>query len=174
MQFTFFPYFPSSNFDLKIGRMHLFNFWKYKNTYIKDVAIKKILEKICKMYRSSDLVLAKNLTVCIWDGDYTFKKLSVDEMDVIHKYALSLLFCSVVKNSEQGCCSSEHFHFIGLEFDRNVESHLNYKAGSLFDYRKIILDINDKKFVTPEYVEVPNYHNYDEQLFESLIIAVSA
>lgn len=169
MQFTFFPYFPSSNFDQKIGRIHLFNFWKYKNTYIKDAAIRRILEKICKMYRNSELERAKNLTVCIWDGDYTFKKLSVDEMDLIHKYALSLLFCSVVKNSEQGCCSSEHFHFIGLEFDYNVESHINYSAGSFFGYSKIIWDMNVKKFVAPEYVEVPSYYTYDEQLFESLI-----
>ncbi len=174
MQFTFFPYFPSSNFDLEIGRIHLFNFWKYKDKYIEDDAIKVILEKICTMYRKSDLELANNLTVCIWDGDYTFKKLTIEEIDVIHKYALSLLFCSVVKNSEQGCCSSEHFHFKGLEFDYNVESHINYSAGSFFGYSKYVGDMNVKKFVAPEYVEVPIYYNYDEQLFESLIKLINS
>jgi Apea-like HEPN len=168
MQFTFFPYFPSCDFDLKIGRVHLFNFWKYKDNYIGDDAAKAILEKICRMYRKPDLELADNLTVCIWDGDYTFGKLGADEMELIRKYALSLLFCSVVKNSERGSCSSEHFDFRGLEFDY-TERHINYSAGSFFRYSKTIWEMEEKKFVAPEYVETPSIYRYDKELLEALV-----
>lgn len=169
MQFTFFPYFPSLNFDLKIGRIHLFNFWQFKDTYIADSDIKVTLEKICGMYVNNNLKRAENLTVCVFDNDYSFGELSQDQVKDISKYALSLMFCSVTQNH----CSSENFVFFHQSFGHSG-TRVNYTSGSFVSVEHIMNNIFTKKFVAPEYVHNPFNYDYDDQLFEALIKAIDS
>ena len=171
MQFTFFPYFPSRDADIKVGRVHLFNFWKYKDVYIKDDGIKVVLEKICEMYLKPNLERANNLTVCVLDNDYSFEELSDDNVNYINKCALSLMFCSIAKNHEWGACTSENFVFFRQNFAR-TDNHINYTAGSFVRVENIMNDISRKKFVAPEYIQIPFSYSYDNKLIEALIKAI--
>jgi hypothetical protein len=65
-QFSFLPYFPADDLDLKVNRLHLFNFWNHKNTYIPDADVKQRLERICSFYVDTSLERLDEFTIAVY------------------------------------------------------------------------------------------------------------
>src|SRR3989442_8084268 len=108
-QFSFLPYFPSNDLDLKVNRLHLFNFWNHKDAYIPDADVKRQMERICSLYVDSNLGRLKEFTIAVIDGNYAFDPIAKDQGLDSERYSSALSFCSIILNEENNASSSDNY-----------------------------------------------------------------
>jgi hypothetical protein len=172
-QFSFLPYFPSDDIDLKVNRLHLFNFWNHKDTYIPDADVKQYLERICSMYVDSKLDRLKELTVAVIDDNYALNPTTEEQLLDTERYANALSFCSIVTNEDNNISSSDNYVMFHQPFQINEES-IAYATGSY-----LRLDnwqpLDTTKLVKPSYIQKPILrYQFDELLFKAFANMIDA
>ena len=160
--FGYFPYFPSDNADIKVNRLHLFNFWKYKDQYISSPEIRDRIQKFCELYVYSQQRILQTMTIAVIDDTYDFAPLTEPQMADVGKYASAMLLCSVGKNSDNcgnfhSCCISEQFNNYFQEFDLTTDL-MTYSSGSYVRHTNMAAQIHKTKFVRPEYIDSVSSH----------------
>lgn len=176
--FAYFPYFPSDRADIKVNRLHLFNFWQFKDQYIPNPQIRERMRQFCELYVDTSQNVLQTMTIAVIDENYEFAVLTDDQMDDIRKYASGILLTSLGKNSDDcgnfhSCCVSEHFLYFFQEFDLAL-SYMTYTSGSYVRTKNMASDINKTRFVRPDYVSGTLMHFYDKRLYQAFANAVDA
>jgi hypothetical protein len=172
-QFSFLPYFPSDDLDLKINRLHLFNFRNHKDDYIPDDAVKQQMERICSLYVDSNLDQLKEFTIAVIDGNYAFVRITKDQGIDSEKFASALSFCSIILNEDNNASSSDNYVIFHQPFQLNEKS-IAYATGS---YLRIDnwQPLDTTKLIKPSYIQRPilRYH-FDELLFQAFANMIDA
>lgn len=171
--FSAFPYFPTMNVDFSINRLHVFNLWQLKDKYIEDSLVKQKVEQFCALYVDSNLETVSTLALAVFDGNYDFRPMSDEEIRDLQRYALALLFCSVIRNEQNSVCVSEQFNLFHQSFDPTQDS-IAYSTGS---YYRVLnwQSLGQTKLVRPEYVPTETLlYRFDEKLFGALCNMIDA
>ncbi len=174
-QFSYLPYFPSPNSktnDLKVGRIHLFNFASLKDKYIEDVQVKNRVQQLCEMYVDGTGKPSNQVTIAVIDGNYSFSPLSEEQINDLQNYIVALLFCSIVNNKQGAAWASEHFKLFHQNFDL-TSNLIAYEAGSYIKLKHMV-EIADKKFFLPDFITNGFFYNFDEKLFAALANLIDA
>jgi hypothetical protein len=176
-QITFLPYFPKTNFNVTVNRLHLFNWWAYGDSYISDESLRERVSKIISIYVDKSLDPLKSPTVAILDGNYSFSALSGEQMRDLDRYVLSLLFCSLTQNSEMAAgfhsiCTSENFSLFHQNFNLSDE-FIGYTTGSYFRVNNVN-SLDGARLVKPDFIPDVLIYGYDSTLYEALCKAVDA
>ncbi len=162
-QFSAFPYFPANSIDLRLNRLHLFNFWEFKDAYIPDAKLKAMIEKLASLYVDTNRDRLHSLTISIIDDDYSFEQLPKEQIADLQRYASALMYCSLIKNSHWTTCVPEHFTLIHQNFKLD-EDAIAYRTGS---YHTVTnwQPFERTRLIRPDYIEpaVLNYR-YDPKL----------
>src|SRR5262245_40468450 len=87
-QLSYLQYFTTADIDTRIGRLHLFNFWRFKDTYITDERLRDKIEEICNLYCDIDLSPLSETGLTRLDGiaiaekvnNYSFAPLSPQQV----------------------------------------------------------------------------------------------
>lgn len=173
-QFSYLPFFPTprgKEFDAKVGKVHLFNFWKFKDSYINDLAVRRKMESLCEMYVDEQGKPCHSMTIAVIDNNYSFSPLSEDQLKELRKYVLSLLFCSIVKNEQNAAWASEHFNLYHQNFDL-AQNWISYETGSYVRLTQTI-EIAKGRIFQPECIANGSWsYGYDERLFPALANAI--
>jgi hypothetical protein len=184
-QFSYLPYFPVDNIDVKVGRLHLFNFWRCKDTYIPDQRLKDRIEQMCNLYFEVDfnpesetgLKRLNSITLAVIDDNYSFTPLSDELLADLRNYTLALSFSSLVKNSREGAnyhsnCISEHFTTFhqNLDFD---STGISYSSGSYIHINQIA-EVNRTRFIKPQFVPGNVLYSFAANIFTALASMIAA
>jgi hypothetical protein len=172
-QFSYFPYFPSKDFEAKISRLHLFNFWHFKDQYIPDPSVRGKMEQICSLYVDSNLERIDEPTIAVIDDNYSFAYLTEEQIKDIQRYALALLFCSITENDKHRAYTSEHFQLYRQNFSL-TEDNIAYKTGS---YSRVTVweSFDDAKLLRPSYVQTNAFqYRFDDKLFMAFANMIDA
>jgi hypothetical protein len=89
-QFAFFPYFPKDDIDLKINRVHLFNFAKFGESYIPNSDKRKRIDEYASLYVDSAHKRVGNLTIAVIDENYEFGHLTDEQVKDLFRYSVTL------------------------------------------------------------------------------------
>lgn len=177
-QVSFLPYFPTperlpEGADIKINRVHLFNFWNYKDRYIPDLAIRAKMEKLFSMYVDDNLESCKSVTVAVIDGNYDFTQAGDLQIIDLQRYALALLFCCIAQNNPRMGWVSEHFTLIHQNFVLS-EDFVGYQVGSYKRYIEYGIELERKRFIKSDYIIDAERFIYDEELFQAFANMIDA
>ena len=133
-QFFYLPFFPNplnkcTVIDRTVNRLHLFNFWNYKDKYIPDLSVRSAIENYCKMYVDETGNQLEQVTIAVLNGNYECTPYSKSDIDSLMKYALALMFCTVSVNDDNGAWAGENFNIYHQDFDLETD-WIHYKVGS--------------------------------------------
>ncbi|HKQ73221.1 MAG TPA: hypothetical protein VJ810_05795 [Blastocatellia bacterium] len=174
-QFAYFPYFPSPNIkivDVKVNRIHIFNFAELKDKYINDLRIRNRIQQLCSMYVDSNGEPSNQIAIAVIDDNYSFNVLSNEQIEDLHNYAMALLFCSLVNNKQNGAWASEHFKLYHQNFDLTSDM-ITYETGSYIKLAHTVR-VSEKKFHSPDYVFDSIFYSFDKKLFAALANLIDA
>jgi hypothetical protein len=175
-QFSYIPYFPTSQsnqVDIKVNRVHFFNFWAFKDKYITNTDRREDIQKLCEMYIDNDGSPVNQMTIAVIDDNYEFLPLSSEQIDDLNRYARAMLFCTIINNRQHSVCCSENFKLFHQNFSANPE-HIAYETGSYYRIKNGWVSVQEKRFLRPENVPTNQIHFYDERLFQALANAIDA
>src|SRR5262249_5254788 len=168
-QFAFFPYFPTTTgrqIDMKVNRLHLFNFWRFGKEYIKDDALREKLEQIASMYVDSQLRPSQALTVAVIDDNYSLMESTDEQVKDLERYALAWMFCTLTRNQQQAAWASDNFTYYRQNFAIRAD-WLAYSSGSYVRITNTV-NITDKRFVRPDFIPSSTFFTFDEELLTGL------
>ena len=171
--FSAFPYFPTTNVDFTVNRLHVFNLWQFKDKYIADSPVRQKVEQFSALYVDSNLEKVPTLALAVFDGAYDFRAMSDEDVRDMRRYALALLFCSVIRNEQNSVCVSEQFNLFHQSFDPTQDS-IAYRTGSYYQVLNW-QSLGHTKLVRPEYVPAETLlYRFDERLFGALCNMIDA
>lgn len=171
--FSAFPYFPTPNIDFIVNRLHVFNLQQSKDKYIADSLVKQRVEQFCTLYVDSNLEKISTLALAVFDGNYDFRPMSDEDVRDMQRYALALLFCSVIRNEQNSVCVSEQFNLFHQKFDPTQDS-ISYSTGSYYQVLNW-QSLGHTKLVRPEYIPAETIpYRFDEKLFGALCNMIDA
>ena len=170
LQFSFLPYISLKD-DLKIGNVLLWPFYKKKDTYIKNLLIKKQLEKFLKQYVNNlkNREPLENIFILSYKSPNNFKPLTKKQLKEVSDVVTILCFSTIIRNTDYWAFSKDDFQLFHQEFapgsDRIVPS-----SGSFIKRTVGGLKIDEVLFITPFYISHSSgwYMNYDEEILRAL------
>lgn len=170
-QVSLLPYFPISNADFTVNRIHFFNLAAFKDKYIASNSLRKRIEQYCALYMDENLKPLSSPTLAVIDSDYSFGPVTDPLLLDVQRYALALLVCSI--GEEQERCISEQFTLFHQPFNL-TEDAIAYPTGSLY-HQTNWRSITTTHLVRPAYVpdEVINYR-WERILMEGLANMIDA
>ena len=164
-QFLFFPYFPVDDIDLRVNRVHLFNFWRHKDTYIPDSLVKDKIEKFCSLYVDNNLEVIRSLTIAVIDNNYSFTHLTDEQLNDLRRFASALLFASIINNQTNSVCVSEQFALVHQNFNL-TEDAIVFTTGSFYRVQNW-QSFEMTRLVRPAYVPSNTlFYRFDDKLLE--------
>jgi len=172
-QFSFLPYFPSTDFDMRVGRLHLLSFWKYKDAYIPDQTLREKLERICQLYVDTKLETLDELTIAVIDGNYSLTPPTDEQRRDIQRYADALNFCSVILNETNRAYTSDNFLLLHQNFTL-TEDAIVYTTGSYVRLQNW-QPFETAKLIKPSYIQDSIFrYRFDETLLQAFASTIDA
>lgn len=172
-QFSFFPHFPTDNVDVRINRLHLFNFWNLKDSYIMDSQVRQKLEKFCALHVNTDLEKLNSPAIAVIDNEYTFPMLSDEQLKDLQRYALALLFCSIMNNRVNSVSVSEQFALHHQNFTLE-EDAIVFTTGSFYNVQNW-QSFEMTKLVRPGFVPANTFdYRFDKKLMAAFANMIDA
>jgi hypothetical protein len=171
--FAFLPYFPKQNFDETISRVHLFNLSLFGEQYISDADLRKRIDKYSSLYVDANNNRSTTFTIAVIDDNYRFELLTEKQQLDLSRYAVALLFCNVVNNTQNRVCVSEQFTlsfqpFTVIQNGSSEADYIWYETGS---YYRVLnsYPLDSARFVTPGFIPPYNlFYLADDKLMLGL------
>lgn len=176
-QFSFLPYFPKEDIIIEQNRVRIFNFWNYKDTFIKDAALRDRIQRFCELYVYPNLETVRELAIAVIDDNYSFTLLNEQQQKDLQRYARALMFCSLAKNDDRGGsfhsnCTSEQFTLFHQNFTTTEET-MRYTVGSYVRVDTVVT-LDSTRFIRPEHIPQVLMYRFDDKLFGALANAIDA